>query len=77
MKAQVYFNDPKDPHIRIFPKGFSLYVAELPIRSKNFTTQEADKTLHTVGFRRRQKWEKTPWGYEAPVRFKEKRNSNF
>lgn len=70
MNAQVYFDDPENPVIRIFPKGFSQYIAELPIRSQDLTTKEADKVLRKIGIRRREKWIKTDWGYDAKIRFK-------
>lgn len=73
MTAQAYFDDPQDPNVRIFPASGSSYIAQLPVHSKNLTADEADKALHRAGFRRRGKWIETEWGYEAPVRFKEKR----
>lgn len=68
MKAQAYYDDPKDMFIRIFPTGGQYGMADLPLNAA--TPDAADHALRQMRLRRCSRWESADWGREARVCFR-------
>jgi hypothetical protein len=67
MKAQAYYDDPKNMIVRIFSTG-PYSIADLPLNAA--TPESADHALRQMRLRRCSQWARTDWGQEARVCFR-------
>lgn len=66
MKAQAYYDDPKNMIVRIFPSDGN-GIADLPLNAA--TPDAADHALKKIRLRRNSPWRQTTRGREATVYF--------
>ncbi len=65
-----YYAYPKEDYVRVFLGVGLCALMDCYLRGSRDLC-EADKALNICGVRRRTRWIKTPWGYEAGCRWKE------
>ena len=77
MLIQVY-NDGDQPRIFIEPGCFEIMAPYVCRNDGSFdkeSLETTDTALHLLRLYRKEKWEKTSWGYQAKLRWKQKRRS--
>ncbi len=67
MKAQAYYEDPRNMIIRVFPGNGTTAIADLPLNAA--TPEAADHALRQMRLRRNGPWKQTSWGREARIHF--------